>query len=1140
MRSFTRAMLAGAALIAFAAAQAAEPDNAGPYNASFLAGGIGIDRPLNGGDALVRAGAPLTLSAWVKPDLAQQGLVPLIAFGDPAGDCRCLGLRGGALSFFGSGGAVNSGAKLPVGRWSHVAAVIDGGRVRLYLDGKPVGEGALNGAAVTPRIALAPVVAGQGHFGGTLVAAQLRGTALAAAEVQAEAGAPPAFELVQLWQVGVGWNLQKTANIGMTQPQDPWTLPRSDAAYSAPVPKPVPALPALAPTGSLRWQINGWQLAAAPGVPQDGAALSRPGKPEGTWHAATVPGTVLTTLVDRGVYPDPYYGLNNLKIPESLARQDYWYRTSFTVPAEAAGKRLTLVFGGINYASEIWVNGQVQGGTRGAFIRGRFEITPAAGENVIAVRVSPPPHPGIPHEQSIKAGVGENGGQLAIDGPTFVATEGWDWIPGIRDRNTGIWRPVELVATGDVKIGDPQVITDLPLPRTDSADIYITVPFENRAATAQPVTIRAAFDDVTVEKTVTAAPGIGEMRFAPSEFRQLTVRNPRLWWPNGYGDPALHDLKIDLAANGQPSDARSLRFGIREVSYDLSLFDHLGQLRRVNVQTTDGALAGQQLIDVRHAALKRSPNGWAASLTPVGETSKAVTAIPDETLPEPHLVIRVNGVKIAARGGNWGMDDAMKQVSRERLAPYFRLQREAHMNIIRNWMGNNDEEEFFDLADENGMMVLNDFWQSTQNFQVEPDDAALFLANARDVVARYRNHPSIVVWFGRNEGVPAPTLNEGLDKAIRELDGTRWYTGSSNEVNLQGSGPYNYRPPVGYFTDLATGFSVETGTPSLSTLESVAASVPAKDRWPLSDTMAYHDWHFGGNGDSKSFMAALTTMFGQPLSFEDFERKAQMMNLETHKAMYEGFLGHLWTKNSGRLLWMTHPAWPSNSWQIYSWDYDTQASYYGAKTAAEPVHIQINQPDNTLVVLNTTREDVRGLSAKTRVVSLDNVQLFARTDKVDARANRVTALDPVPLDRLYAASPMLLVELTLSDAKGNVVSRNFYWRGRDDTAYRALETLAPISLEVQASTPKPEGEDKVIAVTLSNKSSTPVLNAKLTLVDGEGKRILPAYYSDNYVSLLPGQHRQLTVRYPASVAAPAHLSLRGWNVSPATVAATGK
>jgi len=132
------------------------------------------------------------------------------------------------------------------------------------------------------------------------------------------------------------------------------------------------------------------------------------------------------------------------------------------------------------------------------------------------------------------------------------------------------------------------------------------------------------------------------------------------------------------------------------------------------------------------------------------------------------------------------------------------------------------------------------------------------------------------------------------------------------------------------------------GTPSLATLESIEASIPQPDRWPLSDTIAYHDWHFGGNGDVASFMQALATQFGAADSLEDFERKAQMMNWSNYRAVFEGFLAHLWTQNSGRLLWMTHPAWPSNHWQIYSADYDTQASYYGVKKANEPLHVQMN------------------------------------------------------------------------------------------------------------------------------------------------------------------------------------------------------
>ncbi|HTG38595.1 glycosyl hydrolase 2 galactose-binding domain-containing protein [Sphingomonas sp.] len=1135
MGPFSKLLLAGAALLPLSAIarQAPAPTNLGPYNASFLEGGIGIDRPIAGGERLLATGGAYTISGWVKADAAQPGEVVLVALGDPARACRCLSLTDGRPTLRDGAARVAAGSSITPGRWSHVAAVSDGDRVTLYIDGRRVGGGAARSSAVAPRLAIAPP--GPRHFGGTLVEARVTPGALTARDVAALRAERPQFDLVQIWRVGVGWEWQKQANTGLWRQQDPWTLPQSRVAYSPPVARPAPDDPAIMPLGDGRWQINGWQLAAAPDVEQGGAALSRPGAATSGWHAAAVPGTVLQTLVDRGVYPDPYYGLNNLKIPEKLSRQDYWYRTRFTVPAAAAGRRTTLVFGGVNYAAEMWANGRRLGDTRGAFVRGQFDFVPVAGENVIAVRVSPPPHPGIPHEQSIAGGVGENGGQLAIDGPTFVATEGWDWIPGIRDRNTGLWRAVELAAHGDVRILDPQVVTDLPLPRTDSADVHVTVPVRNLSTAPKAVTVRARFEGVTVEKTATIAPGDGEVRFTPAEFAQLRVVNPRLWWPNGYGEPNLYDIAFEAVVDGAVSDTRTDRFGIREVSYDLSLFDRAGKLRRVNVQTTDGGLNGERLIDVTHPAIKQSPAGWAESLTPAGERSSAVTAIADD-LPEPHLTIRVNGVRIAARGGNWGMDDAMKRVSYDWLKPFFRLQKEANMNIIRNWMGNNTEEEFYDLADEHGMMVMNDFWQSTQNFQVEPQDPQLFLANARDTIARYRNHPSIILWFGRNEGVPYPALNEGLDDAVFELDGTRWFTGSSNVVNLQGSGPYNYRPPAGYFTDLASGFSVETGTPSLSTLESVRSYVPEADRWPLSDVLAYHDWHFAGNGDTKTFMSSLATMFGPATSFEDFERKAQMMNLETHKAMYEGFLGHLWTRNSGRLLWMTHPAWPSNAWQIYSWDYDTHAAYYGAKKATQPLHVQLNLPGNELVVLNTTQANVTGLTARTRVIGLDNAELFMREDRLDAPANRATPLAAVPLERLFGKNPMLLVKLELLDADGRVVADNFYWRGADEAAYRALNEMGTASVEAVAAAPVAEGEDKAIAVTLANRGQVAALNAKLTLMDDKGARILPAYYSDNYVALLPGETRTITIRYPAKVTATPRLSLRGWNVAETGVA----
>ncbi|MGB6356179.1 MAG: sugar-binding domain-containing protein, partial [Steroidobacteraceae bacterium] len=1029
---------------------------------------------------------------------------------------------------------------LEAGRWYAVAAVFDGVAAHLYVDGREVDARPASTSRVRAQLELAPIstaTAPRQHFGGSLAEWTLVPAALDAASIQSLAQARPNFSLVTFDAVGVGWPWQEHAWRGLQQPQDPWTLPRAKSPPSAPVAEPVAATKDLEPRGAAIWALGRWRLTAAPGVQAGGAQLSMPGYDDSAWYAAVVPGTVLTTLIARGVYPDPNYGLNNLAIPDSLSRQDYWYRSVFSAPADLRGKELTLTFKGINYAAEVWLNGTCLGDIKGAFIRGVFDVTGRLrpGEtNVLAVRVSPPPHPGIPHEQSIAAGPGENGGSLAIDGPTFIATEGWDWIPGIRDRNTGIWQEVELAATGKLRLLDPHVVTRLPLPRTDAADISIAVGIENRAAAAVQATLVARFGAVEVRKTLTLSPGVSEVSLDPQEFPQLHLAAPRLWWPNGYGPANLYALDLEVLADGERSDSLALKFGVRELTYELSLFDSQGRLRRVEVDPAAGSALGQRLIDVRHEAIKRTPRGWAESLTPAGETSPAVRPIATESLT-PYLVIRVNGVPIAARGGSWGMDDSRKRISRERLEPYFRLHRAAHLNIIRNWLGQDTEDVFYDLADEYGLLVLNDFWESTQDFQVEAQDPALFLANARDVISRYRNHPSIAVWFGRNEGVPQPIINEGLADLTAALDGTRYYTGSSNSVNLQGSGPYNYRPPEQYFTQLAQGFSVEVGTPSLATLESLRASIPAADRWPLSDTYAYHDWHFGGNGDVATFMAALAEQYGAATNLEDFERKAQLMDYVSYRAIFEGFQAHLWTRNSGRLLWMTHPAWPSNTWQIYSSDYDAAAAYYAVKKACEPVHAQLNLPDYTLSVANISRTPQSALSLRTRIVSLDNRQLAERVDAVNVAANAVATLPPLDLRGVLAREGLVLIELTLTNSAGATLSENLYWQGRDAASQRRLDELRPQPIGVSAHARK-TGEDTRVAVQLTNQGRAAALAVKITLLDERGERVLPVYYDDNYVSLLPGESRRIEVQCPSASGRCARVALRGWNAEPREVA----
>ncbi|MDX5986314.1 glycoside hydrolase family 2 [Sphingomonas echinoides] len=1120
-----------------ATAATARAQTYGPINANLPAGGDAIVSRIGGADALAIATPTWTLSAWIEPSALPTGSALIGGFGDPGtGPRRFLALDGGKPSLVTEAGTLVSPARLGSASWHHVAASFDGTTARLFVDGKPVAQRKMAAAAVSPVLTLAPR-ANAPVFAGRVANFALVAGAADAATIAAAATRAPDPALIAFQQGSPTWPVQVHQMYGQTAPQDAATLPTSKAPFDTPVAKPVSTAAAIVATGPGQWDVNGWQLAEAPKVVAPGTTLSRAGFDTKGWYAATVPGTVLTTLVDRGVYPDPAHGLNNVAIPETLARQEYWYRTEFDVPAEAAGKHQQLTFKGVNYAAEVWLNGQVIGTMKGAFIRGQFDVTGKLlpGRNAIAVKVSPPPHPGIAQEESLTAGVGENGGMMMLDGPTFGAAEGWDWIPSIRDRNTGLWQGVTLAATGPATLGDAQVVTTLPRADTSLADVEITVPVAN--ASAQPVTtvVRAAFDDVAVEKTVTLAPGeTSHVVLRPSEFPQLSVRNPKLWWPNGYGAPALHMLTLTSSVAGQPSDTRTLRFGMRQVTYDISLMDQKGELERVGIDLSKARALGQQIVDGSHDGIRKVKDGWAASLVPGAESSPAVRRIKDEDGLTPYLVIRVNGVRIAARGGNIGMDDFMKRVDRARLEPFFRLHQDAHMNIIRNWVGQNTEDAFYDLADEYGLMILNDFWESTQDYNIEAQDPALFLKNATDVVKRYRNHPSIVVWFGRNEGVPQPILNEGLQALIHKEDGTRIYMGSSNRVNLQNSGPYNWRPPVEYFTEHAKGFSVESGTPSLPTLEAWKRAIPEPDRWPISDSWAYHDWHQTGNGAVTSYMNALATRFGPGTSLEDFERKAQMMQYESYRAIFEGMNAGLWTQNSGRMLWMTQPAWPSSAWQMFSSDYDTQASFYGVKKASEPVHVQMNLPDYKVMLVNNRVGDLRGVTVSAKVVSLDNRVLAEKRTTLTATgetANTAFTLDLAPV----LAKGVALVRLEARDAAGKVLSTNLYWQAATDAQFQALNALAPVTLQTSASS-RVDGAETVATVTLTNSSQTPAIETKLTVLNTDGSQVLPAYFTDNYVSLLPGESRTVEIRYPTAKAASPSVTLRGWNVAASSTA----
>jgi Exo-beta-D-glucosaminidase Ig-fold domain/Concanavalin A-like lectin/glucanases superfamily/Glycosyl hydrolases family 2/Glycosyl hydrolases family 2, TIM barrel domain len=1146
-----------------------DPPQYGPYSGVFLPDGMGIKVPMaNAHDTVLLAGSPWSLYCWIKTSGPVAARELVAGLGSTTAEYpRYLGVEAGkVILWMGEGNELAGAADLKPDEWHLLATTFDGSRFHLYSDGQAVGSGVLTLGSTNPVLQMAPpdsASAGGVHFGGRIAYFTVLRRALSDAEVHRVHEARPDFSVIQFEEGSKPWPLQTHGQAGYRAPQDPSTLPASRAAFSRPsVLKRAPEGESLVQSGVGEWTFSdGWRLREAPNVDADGARLTGTAYDSKDWMRATVPGTVLTTMVDDGVYPDPDFGLNNMAIPETLNKQDYWYRNEFMVPASllpAANKdgrrHVELTFQGINYQASVWLNGTLLGTMKGAFRRGTFDVTAllkADEKNVLAVRISPPPHPGIPQEQSVLGGPGENGGTMELDGPTFLATEGWDWIPAIRDRDSGIWQPVTLTVTRSLKLGDAQVVTSLPNHDTSQAAVEIDVPVTNLSDAAVNATVDASIEQTTVHKSVTLPPGESVVKLAPAEFAQLNLQHPRLWWPNGYGRPELYHLKLSVGDGVVASDTKDVRFGVREISYELSLLDSSGRLRRVEFSPTAARGSSSPVVDVSHEGMREIPSADAgalgipdeqrdkyhsnvASLVSGAESSPAIQPVAD-VRAAPYLVIKVNGVRIAARGGNWGMDDARKRVSRSHLEPFFRLNRDANLNIIRNWVGQSTEETFYDLADEYGMLVWNDFWESTQNYNIEAEDPALFLANASDTIKHFRNHPSIVLWCGRNEGVPQPIINTGLDELVRKLDGTRYYSPSSNQVNLQDSGPYSYQNPALYYSLLNRGFSVETGTPSMSTLESFQSTIAKEDQWPIGDAWAYHDWHQSGNGDVASFMAEIQAEFGAPTGLEDFERKAQMLNYVDHRAIFEGMNANLWAPNSGRMLWMTQPAWPSTMWQILSSDYDTQASFYGTMKACEPVHVQLNLATYQVDVVNTTTTAREGLMVGAKVYSLANALLFQATDRKGLGAD--ASIESLRLDLApYLAKGMVIVALELRDSAGNVVSQNLYWLGAKSSSYRELTRLAPASLKMEASATK-NGDMVTVKLQLANPGTTVSLANKLTLIAAkDGTRILPAYFSDNYISLLPGETRSFEVQYPAdTVKGDAEISLRGWNATAQTV-----
>ncbi|MEI7947375.1 MAG: glycoside hydrolase family 2 TIM barrel-domain containing protein [bacterium] len=841
------------------------------------------------------------------------------------------------------------------------------------------------------------------------------------------------------------------------------------------------------------WRIQGWRLIEADSV-WPAAGLLDAGYDMSKWYPATVPGTVLTTLLDNRVYPDPYYGLNNLQIPEDLCRKEWLYRTMFDAPSKPK-QRTWLLFNGINYRAAIYLNGTRIGEMIGAFARGKFDVTTLLREknNVLVVRIYPPYNPGIPHEESMRSGgQGPNGGTLCLDGPTFISSEGWDWVPGIRDRNMGLWQDVQLLQAGDVTLSDPQVITDLPLPKTDRADVIVRATVKNHAAEKRSATVV-----VEISKELTSQLRIdlaaGEEKIV--ELPKIVMQNPKLWWPNGYGEPNLYVAKIEVKGEKESdvSDATTVRFGVREFSYTFTVDTEAKKDWRIELNPLAAYAKGKPLVNNID---RRKVEG--DMCVPKLFKDADVSGLKDANdKPMGHyLALYVNGVAIFCKGGNWGMDDALKRVSRERLEPAIRLHRDAGFTMVRNWTGESTEPEFFDLCDEYGLLVWNDFWYSTQGYNLEPNDAALFMTNVRDTVRRYRNHASLAVWCPRNEGWAHENLEPQIAALLVKEDPTRYYQGNSRLQNLRPSGPWRFHTDLkDYFTKHGFGFNTELGNFAVPTFETLKTFIPAEDLWPINDVWYYHDFHAEHNQDL--YRKAIAERYGEPKNAEEFCQRAQYVNYDSLRAMFEGYTCRLWDNASGLLLWMSHPAWPSMIWQLYSYDFETTGAYYGAKKACEPIHIQMNAHDRKVVVVNTTRNPLGACVVRMTQVAFTGEKIVEKEEALpglDANAKR----DCFVVAPVNSEQPVL-VRLELLGADKRVLSLNDYWQAGKNQFLAFQDACDGLRVMVDGK-----------SVRVTNTGKTIVAGVHLQLRDRQTKaRILPAYFSDGWFNLLPGETREV-------------------------------
>ena len=852
---------------------------------------------------------------------------------------------------------------------------------------------------------------------------------------------------------------------------------------------------------------HGWWLQSSCKIDAKGDVLSTPRfKPAGG-YTVTVPTTVVAALVKHHVYSDPDFGMNLRQIPgttypiggnfsnismppDSPFGMSWWYRKEFVLPASDQGKTIWLNFHGINYRANVWLNGKQIANSNdmaGAWRTWEFNVTQAAQPgktNVLAVQVYAPT---------------EN--DLAI---TFV-----DWNPAPPDKNMGLWRGVDIATSGPVALRYLTVLSKVDSPQNDKAHLTVTALLKNALNRPVKGTLKAKFENVAVEQDVELAAGESkDVVFEPQPFPQLNLDHPRLWWPKQMGTPNLYKLEMEFDVDGKASDRSETQFGIREIS--------------------------------------------------------------SEVVASNARIFTVNGKKILIRGGGWSPDMMLRENS-QRLEDELRYVQDMGLNTVR-LEGKLETQEFFDLADRNGILVMAgwcccDFWEHWAGWK--PQDFAIAEQSLRDQIYRLRSHPSLVMWLNGSDNPPPPDVEQTYLKVEKELrwpnpvvsSATAKPTSVTGDSGVKMTGPYEYIAP-GYWLQDSTaqpphscnpggcggayGFNTETSMgPAVPPIESIRAMLPKEHLWPMDDWWDYH----AGGGEFKDihvFADALNARYGKADSAEDFAFKSQLQGYEGIRAMYEAYSRNKYT-STGVIQWMLNNAWPSLIWHLYDFYLRPGGGYFGAKIAMEPLHPVYGYDDHSVWVVSSQYEDAKSLKLTAKLLNLDMSEKFSQQVTLDAAADSTSKVLTLP--EIQELSATYFLSLKLEDSNGKLVGSNFYWlSSKPETLdweksnwyttptaayadYTALSQLPKVKLRVASRTER-MGADGITHVSLENPSKDLAFFVRVKLNKGAGgQEILPVLWQDNYISLLPGEKREISATYHASELGSAKpvVVVKGWN-----------